>query len=447
MGLASMAAVLKQQGHEVVVYDAELLDKGETLSWTAVAGRHSDYLKALETPGHPVWSEIEETVRSISPDVVGITALSVKAASAIRTAEISKSVDPGITTVVGADHPTALPEQFLNHPCIDFAVRGEGEGTFADLISCLEQGRNLGDGMIAGVSGRIDGAIVHGPDREPITDLDALPLPAIDCLLHADRYRPLDFGSIMTSRGCPYACTFCGVATVWGRKVRNRSPKAVVDEMEGLKQRFGTSYFSFRDASFTLSRERVEEICRLIIDRQLDIRWECLTRTDLLDEDMLELMSASGCVTVRLGIESGSPRILEYMGKTPSLDLVRDAAARMNRLGFYWTAYILLGTPHETAESMQQTMDFVAEIDPPYVTMARFAPIPGTAMYQELEVNGMISPDIDWSQECNQRLSSHYVYAMSESEFEEKLAAFAAFVEVRNTAKSAQLGARDQRLK
>jgi len=447
IGLASMAAVLKQQGHEVAVYDAELLDDGETLSWSAVAGRHSDYLAALQEPGHPVWQEVEKTIRDFGPDVVGITALSVKAASAICVAKISKSLAPAVPVVVGADHPTALPEQFLNHQCVDFAVRGEGEAAFAELVDYLATGKKLDSGMIPGVSGKVDGAIHHGPDREPIADLDSLPLPDLDALIQRDRYRAVDFGSIMTSRGCPYACTFCGVVTVWGRKVRNRSPKAVVDEIEGLKQQYGTSYFSFRDASFTLDRERVAEICRLLIDRKLDIRWECLTRIDLLDEEMLELMRASGCVTVRLGIESGCPQVLKHMGKTPSLDMVRDAAKRMNRLGFYWTAYILLGTPHETPESIQATMDFIAEIDPPYVTMARFAPIPGTAMYQELEQHGMISPNIDWSMECNQRLSSHYVYAMSEAEFEVKLAEFAAFVEDRNKAKSVQMGTADQRLK
>lgn len=446
MGLASMAAVLKRQGHAVTVYDAERLDEGETLSWSAVAGRHGDYLEALQNPAHPVWREIEATIRKLRPQIVGITALSVKAASAVRVAEICKAVDPGIAVVVGGDHPTVFPEQLLAHSCIDFAVRGEGEAAFAELVACLAAG-TAGTATLAGVSGKSGGTFRHGPDRKPIADLDSLPLPDLDALIDVKRYRPVDFGAIMTSRGCPYGCTFCGVSTVWGRRIRYRSPASVIEEIVNLKDQRGTTYFSFRDASFTINRQRILEICRQIIDRRLDIRWECLTRVDLLDEELLNLMIESGCATIRLGIESGSPRILRDMGKTASLDDVRRAAALLNRLGLYWSAYILAGTPQETAESLQETMDFITEIDPPFVTLARFAPIPGTRMYEDLEKHGMISSGIDWSMECNQRLSSHYLYGMSEPEFEQRLATMAAFVETRNATRSAAMHTADQRLK
>ena len=437
MGLTSMAAVLIHAGHEVQVYDAERCEQGDTLSWSAVADRHGDYVRGLSDERHPIWQEVEATVRDLKPELVGITALSVKAASARRVAAICKQVNPDILVVVGGDHPTVFPEQFLQDPTIDFAVRGEGEATVVELVAHLEQNRGAAPSAIAGVSCRTPSGVQHGPDREPIADLDRLPFPAIEALTNVALYRPVDFGALMTSRGCPFACTFCGVSTVWGRQVRNRSIANVMAEIEHLHQRYGTTYFSFRDASFTLDRQRVADLCDGLLARGLRVQWECLTRPDLLDEELAGKMAAAGCVTVRLGVESGSPRILRHMNKHVSLDAVRRAAQILNRLDMYWSAYILIGTPHETPESVRQTVAFVKEIDPPFVTLARFAPIPGSGLYEELAERGMIGPEIDWSMECNQRLRSHYVYAMDEAEF----------VETHNRTKSARLHRRDLRLK
>lgn len=447
MGLTSMAAVLMQAGHEVQVYDAEHCEQGQTLSWSAVAGRHSDYLRGLADECHPIWQEVEAVVRESKPELVGITALSVKAASARRVAAICKRVDPGIAIVVGGDHPTVLPEQFLRDPNIDFAVRGEGEATITELIAHLEHSRHAASIAIAGVSSRTQDGIRHGPDREPIADLDRLPFPAIEALMNVESYRPVDFGAIMTSRGCPFACTFCGVSTVWGHQVRNRSAANVIAEIDHLRERYGTTYFSFRDASFTLGRQRIVDLCAGLLARDMQIQWECLTRPDLLDEELAGQMAAAGCVTVRLGVESGSPRILRDMNKHMSLDAIRQVARMLHRLDIYWSAYILIGTPHETPESIRQTIAFVKEIDPPFVTLARFAPIPGSGMYDELASHGMIGTEIDWSMECNQRLRSHYVYAMDEGEFERMMTEAAVFVEAHNHANSARLHRRDMRLK
>ncbi|HUT37404.1 MAG TPA: radical SAM protein [Planctomycetota bacterium] len=447
LGLASIAAVLRQAGHEVVVYDADHLESAETLSWSAVAERHEEFLKGLHTQDHPLWREAKDVVSGFAPDIVGITLLSVKASSGARVAAICKEVNDRITVVVGGDHPTVFPARTLQDANIDFVVRGEGEATMADLVACLQDGDRQRLAHVAGLSYRDGDEVRHNPDREPIPDLDVLPLPAIDALMHVDSYRPVDFGALMGSRGCPYACTFCGVANLWSRKVRYRSVASVIREMEWLNETYGTEYFSFRDASFTLSRERVEELCREISRREMGIRWECLTRPDLLDEAMVAAMKRSGCVTVRIGLESGSKAILRHMKKRLELDAVRRAAQILTKHGLYWSTYLLLGTPLETKETVKETLAFVREINPPFLTLARFAPIPGTEMYDELVHRGLISPDTDWSMECNQRLRSHYVYGMTEEEFEQTMREVAAFVEAHNTATSARMATRDGRLK
>ena len=446
LGLASMAAVLRRAGHEVMVYDADHLGAAETLSWTGVAERHEEYLKGLSDEDHPIWREVKSVVSEFAPDVVGITLLSVKAASGSRVAAIVKEIDERITVVVGGDHPTVLPGQTLRDPAIDYVVRGEGEGAIEDLLAgLLGGGRRLS--RVPGLSYRVGGNVHHTPARDPIADLDGLPRPAIDALRDLRTYRPVDFGAIMASRGCPYTCTFCGVANLWSRKVRYRSVAGVVDEMQWLKETRGTDYFSFRDASFTLSHRRVRELCEEIGRREMDIRWECLTRPDLLDEALVGAMKRAGCVTVRIGLESGSEEILRHMKKRQDPDTLRRAAAVLNDHGLYWAAYLLFGTPRETRETVEETLALVRELDPPFLTLARYAPIPGTEMYDELAGRGLISPESDWSMECNQRLRSHYVYGMTEDEFERTMCEVAAFVEAHNGTHCESAGTRDGRLK
>ena len=336
----------------------------------------------------------------------------------------------------------------LQNPNIDLVVRNEGEASFAELLGELGRGSLVDIDLPAGCSiRRPDGRIEHAPDRPMIADLDTVAFPDLDALMDLDTYRPVDLGAVIGMRGCPYDCAFCGVTTVWTHRVRKRSPRNVVDELESLDRRFAPPYFSFRDATFTLDRTWALEVSREIIDRGLARPWEAVTRADKLDRELLEVMRESGCRTLRIGVESGSPEVLATMNKSTKLEPIRAAAKMMNEMGFYWSAYFLFGTPHETAESVEQTLDFIEEIDPPFVTVARYSPIPGTPYYLELEEAGRIHPDIDWSCETNQRLETGYLLDMPAEEFEARMRDVSARIMERNAAKSAELGAVDGRLK
>ena len=445
LGLASMAAVLRKRGHIVKIYDAEHSRDAQTLSWAQVAEKYELYPQALENDSHPVWEELRTVLKEFDPDLIGISILSPKVKSASKVARICKHFKKGIPIIAGADHPTIFPAETLKDPNIDIVVRGEGEATIVELISHLENAQALD--TIAGISYKEKNEIKHNPDRELIGNLDDLSYPALEALIGFDTYRPEDFGAIMASRGCPFSCTFCGIFNVWTRKTRFRSPARVVAEIQMLHDRYGVNYISFRDASFTLRRDFVKEICQGIIRSGLVIQWECLTRPDLLDDELLTLMQQAGCVTVRIGVESGSEEILVYMKKKTELDGIRAAANLLNKYNFYWSAYFLFGTPPETKETIQQTLDFIKEINPPFVTLSIFDPIPGTEMYGELEQCGLISADEGWNMESNQRFRSNYVYAMPADEFENTMKEVAAFVEDLNKKNSARLGLRDGRLK
>jgi len=452
MGLAYLAAVARGLGHEVLVYDAEHMDEADTLPWEQAALRFDLWVSALDDPDHPLWKEAEEIISDFAPDLVGISSLSVKTPSARKIAAISKRVAPAAPVVVGGDHPTVWPDRFLDGPDIDLVVRGEGEATFAELLSemaKLAPGDRV-DGLPAlpGLSlRRSDGTVEHGPDRPLIDDLDTLPFPDLDALYGLETYRSVDLGAAIGMRGCPFACSFCGVATIWTNRVRFRSPVRVADELEYLAKRFDPPYFSFRDATFTLKRSWTEELCREIIARGLTRPWECVTRADTLDRELLELMREAGCRTLRIGVESGSPRVLATMNKSLELEPIRKAARVMNEMGFYWSSYFLFGTPQETEESIEETMRFIEELDPPFVTVARFTPIPGTPYYNELEAQNRIHPDIDWCFETNQSFSSTYLLEMDPERFEPIMRDVTHRIMERNARKSRELGLTDGRLK
>lgn len=453
LGLAYLAAVARDRGHEVLVYDAEHMESGDTLPWEQAALRFDRWVGALDSPDHELWHEAESVIRDFAPDLVGISSLSVKTPSARRIAAIARSAASGAPIVVGGDHPTVWPERFLDGPDIDMVVRGEGEATFGALLDALETNGCAAGSLdelpaIPGLSiRRSDGAIEHGPDRALVDDLDTLPFPDLDALHSLSTYRPVDLGAVIGMRGCPFRCSFCGVSTVWTNRVRFRSPANVADELEYLARRFDPPYFSFRDATFTLKRSWTEAVCREIIDRGLTRPWECVTRADTLDRGLLEIMREAGCRTLRIGVESGSPRVLATMNKSLDLEPIAEAAALMNEMGFYWSAYFLFGTPSETEESIEETMAFIERIDPPFVTVARFSPIPGTPYYDALESAGRIHPDIDWCFETNQSFSSEYLLEMDPERFEPIMRDVTRRIMERNARKSAELGAIDGRLK
>lgn len=447
IGLATMASVLHQQGHIVKIFDAEHSPKADTFSWAKASTLCDSYNDALRDDAHPVWSEIRKYVKQFKPQIVGISVLSVKVASAYKIARMCKEIDFDLTVLVGADHPTVFPSIILENHDVDVVVRGEGESTIVDLIQTLEK-EAIPESLdsVKGISYRRNGKIIHNPDRPLIPELDSIPMPRLEALVQLKTYRPVDFGVIISSRGCPYRCTFCGVQTIWSRKMRSCSVQNVLEEVTFLKEKWGTEYFSFRDALFTLNRNRIILLCDEFIQRNLNIQWECLTRVDFIDRVLLQRMKKAGCVTIRVGIESTDQTVLESMKKQIDLNKVKEAAHILNQMGFYWSAYFLFGTPHETRNSMQNTLRFIKEIDPPFVTLSRFAPIPGSEMYSELEEKNMISPYIDWSLENNQRRETHYLLNMNFMEFDQEMQKIIDYVEKHNERKSREYGTRDVRM-
>lgn len=395
LGLTSVGTYLDKLGHEVLVYDAEFGQETSISTYSEAAHSYEKFLHGLHNPAHPVWQEVESRIQDYAPQVVGISCPTVKYESALYIADLAKKLFPQVTIVFGGCHPTALPEQVMSNSQVDYVVQGEGELTMAELLLALEDKADIEH--IAGLSYKAKGKIVHNPPRHLIPKLDDLPFPKRELLLNDAKYYAEDMGLLMGSRGCPFNCTYCASNIMWHRKVRYRSIANIIGEIKQVQQRYGTCQFSFEDDSFTANSKIIMEFCRQVIEQKLQINWSAITRINLLTEEMVRQMQRAGCNHIRVGIETGSEKILKDTCKGLTLDEMRRGAKILHKLGMYWSAYFMVGLPTETEEDIRATISFMQEIKPDYVTLSIFTPYPGTAIFQELRKLGKISEDVEWS--------------------------------------------------
>ncbi len=348
----------------------------------------------------------EETVEETTgfcPDLIGITTNTCVFDSVIALINLLKISLPKVPIVIGGPHPSALPESSLRDSKADFAVIGEGEMIFEELLARIKRGENHRS-KIHGLAYRDEhrNVLVNSPGTL-IKDLDILPLPARD-LVDTRLYSPaptkrVGLGAntlIATSRGCPYNCGFCGAQTVWTRKVRTRKPEFVVKEMKECIDKLGIRIFSFTDEYFTTNKKRVLEICRLICESKLDISWVCSARAQHLDKETLEAMKKAGCHEISFGIESGSPEILKKIDKALDLDEAQRVVRLTKKVGITSHASYILGYIGETEETIRKTISFAEKLNTHVAAFFIASPLPGTPLYHEAQQKGYLRPDAKW---------------------------------------------------
>lgn len=372
LGLAYMAAVLEQEGHDVRILDSLTLEY--------------DY------------NQVKRYISKYSPDIVGIQAYTPSIYNAVKTAEIVKEVDNSIITVLGGPHPTLLPEDTINMSnAIDYILRGEAEYTFRDFVNLYEKGEDVR--QVRGLTYRHNGQIVHNPDAPLIKNLDELPFPARH-LLPMDKYRIFGIKvpgtTMISSRGCPFHCDFCVVSAFYKRRWRGRSPKNIVDEMEFIKNTYKYMAIAFVDDLFAVNRKRVYDIVNEIRRRKLDVIWGATIRGDLITKDMLKRMFDAGCVTLFIGVESGDQKILDKIEKGTTLEHYKRVFKWAKEIGIDIIASFALGFPWDTPRSIKKTIDFAVELDPDHAIFSLATPYPGTKFYNEALNKGMIKVH-DWS--------------------------------------------------
>lgn len=373
LSLAYLAAVLRQEGLEVEVVD---------------------HLVSMYSP-----SKLRKKLREFKPQMVGATCVTLNYPIASRIMKVCKEFDPHIITMLGGPHATfAIDETLLKARWIDLLVVGEGERTVTELARAIDSGGDFR--RVPGIAYRDGDHAVRTEPRPLIEDLNELPLPARD-LLPLSKYRALNTPStVITSRGCPFKCIFCSGPRVFGRRVRFRDPKLVVDEIEHLNKDLSFSRINIVDDTFTLNHRHARAVCEGIIERKLDIEWNVFARADTVDSDLLKLMKKAGCSWLLYGAESGNAGILKTIKKGTTPDIIREGTRLATESGIHVFNSFIFGLPGETPQTARESLDFAHELDEKYGAKYGFhilSPLPGTELYDHPDEYGLRILSRDWA--------------------------------------------------
>ncbi len=373
LNLLNLAATVREAGHEVRILDA------------ASAG----------TPLEPFVAQ----VISARPDVVGITAMTAHIHTAGRLAEAVKARLPDVPIVVGGAHVSALPEETMERwSAFDIGVVGEGDLTIVELLDAL--GKGMGLEQVAGLLLCRDGRILRTEARPPIKNLDTLPFPAWDLLPDfTTTYQPtatrrvrLPSAYLVSSRGCPYRCTFCS-NSVHGRTFRSYSVDYLMRMIEHLIDLFGVRDVTVYDENLAVNRRRLTDLCHRLIEADHDLTWSCDARADNLTPELLVLMHRAGCRSVWMGMESGDPEMLRLYRKGTTVSQYRRATRWSKEAGVVVHGSFIIGGPGETPASLRRSLTFARRSDLDYFTPFYCTPLPGAPMYDTIEEHGTFLPD------------------------------------------------------
>jgi len=368
LGLLYLAGVLRQRGlAEVEVYDANVSqDDDETF---------------------------RSRIASSGADILGFTSSTFEWLTTLRAINMARESLPEALIVVGGPAVGAYPRECMKTEAIDVGVIGEGEETFAEVVSLYNERAPL-EG-IQGTVTRRDGQIVVAPPRPFIRDLDSIPFPARD-LIDNRAYNAIfirkPFATMITSRGCPFHCAFCS-RFYFGVKVRSRSAPNILAEFEECEDRYGIKEFMIYDDTFGLKRDVAQELCDLIIERGRKLRWSVRTRVDCVDERLLAKLRKAGCYKLHMGVESGSNDILRRMKKGITVEQVRKVFKLANKMGFETVGYFMFGYPGDTLETIRRTRDLSLELGLSWADFSVTTPAPRTELNDEFERSGYIDGD------------------------------------------------------
>jgi len=369
LGLAYLASVAREQDDEVSIIDSIAMDYS--------------------------FDHIRAEIKRLDPDLIGLTSTTSMIPDAYHVAKIAKEYNNEIKIAIGGPHATFTQEMTLREsPDIDYVVAGEGETVFSNLLLTLKGKKDMKD--VRGIAYRNSDKIVVAPPEMLIKDVDSIPLPAID-LLPMDKYVAGNkrFGTLMTSRGCPYNCIFCSSSLQFGKIWRGHSTERVMTELRRLVNEYDLHEIEFLDDTFTLNMKRAVEISNKIKEEKLDIRWSGSARANLFNEEIANAMKSAGAHTIYFGIESGNQKTLDFIGKGIKLQQAIDSVKKGNEAGLNTLGSFIIGFPDDTADEVKNTIKFSKKIN---VRLAQFTiatPYPGTRLW-DLAKSRNIIKTLDW---------------------------------------------------
>ena len=377
IGIGYIASVLEKAGYEVKAVDAYQMS----------------------------WGNLGKILKDYAPDIVGISCLTDQRASIYRVIRMVKSLNKEIRIVLGGTHATLMHEQMLNHFPVDAVVLGEGENPFLHLVRTWEAGEDI-EG-VKGIAFRRDGNVVKTKNQELIKDLDTIPFPAyhffdldmyagwelhtkVASVLGYQHYASYKSAAIITSRGCPWNCSFCSVSAMSGQKWRDRTAINVVDEIEMLVNKYNCKIIDFVDDIFSVDQKRVIAISEEIIRRKLDILWGFETGVRYVSEEMLRKAAEAGCKFIMYGVESASKEVMKNVSKKTDVEKIIKAFELTKKAGIATGAFIMVGNPGENDRSINETMKILRVIKPDVIVNQILMIFPGTEQYAKAKREGFI---------------------------------------------------------
>lgn len=361
MGLASLASYVREKGVSVKILDA--LNLGLSID------------------------SVLDYVRQNSPSYVGITATTNMIFPSEMLAGKIKELFPEIITIIGGAHISALPEETIERfSSFDVGIVGEGEKTLYEIISSGKI-----DSSITGIVFKKDGTVIKTAARKYIEDLDEIPFPAYDLMDgFPDFYRPtpnnyssLPVAPVISSRGCPYSCTFCDRG-VFGSKLRAWSIDYLISLLKHLQDRYKINEVCFYDDIFILNKKKLYEFIDKKSTNNLNITWSCEGRVDQLDEQTLKDMRKAGCWQINYGIESGSQPVLDGLHKNIKVKQIRDTLIATKKVKMSARAYLIIGSPPETLQTLEENRELILSVPLTDIHISYFTPLPGSEVYKEV---------------------------------------------------------------
>lgn len=411
LGLCYIAANLKKESPDihVTVLDANMM------AVEAIIGG----VKSMES----LWDMLRKNISDFSPDLVGVSCLfHFTAKTSHQTCELIKNTSSDIVTVMGGTYPTISVELALEDKNVDFAVFSEGEQTMVELIRALNTKKDLELKYVDGIAFRANNLLYSSKGTEDIiinektkwiTNLDRLPFPdrsSIPLMRYfgagrhfLQRLQTVENTKLVTmtsTRGCPHNCTFCCATKFWGRQIRFRTPKNIVDEMQLMIDQYGANTFVFNDDNLTTNHKFIIELTDEIIQRKIDICWTTGGGFQLssLKPDAIQNIYKSGGMYFSLAIESGVKSTLKKIRKPLNLDAVSRVISDIHRYGDGYTlGFFITGFPFETKKDIEKTLEYAGSLDLDWRQFSAFQPLPGTDDYDTCVKKGYINPfDIKW---------------------------------------------------
>jgi anaerobic magnesium-protoporphyrin IX monomethyl ester cyclase len=384
LGAGYMASMLLQKGHQVKILDNSV----ENLS-------NEEFLKYL---------------KEFKPEIVCFTTYTLSIEESFRLAHIVKKENNEIKVILGGPHASYLPESTLLNKNVDMVVIGEGEYTLTDIVTAVSLDKPLFG--IKGLFYKENNKIIKNPPRELISDLDSLPFPAYE-LMRLNKYYASEsrkvtnriFVSIITSRGCPYKCTFCS-NKMFGAKIRFRSPENIISELLYLKNNFKIGEFVFVDDVFTIDQRRAKIICESIRSKKLDIVWTCSGRVGNSSEEIYKELAAAGCKGICLGVESSSQEVLDQMNKNTNINQIEKSVKLAKKYIENVICTFIFGMPGDNLERAYETIKFAKRLNPDHARFYIATPYPGSALFDRALKDGLIRADtLSWS-DCFETFSA-----------------------------------------